>query len=113
LAFYPLPSLCPPSAFPPAQPDREGLCRAYLASLDKQQDKKMEASAFARLARAAGGERRIPAYCQGSQPSDPKPKDQKQPGPPEDKGQGQNGSPPASGGDQGQGEPQSPPSSSR
>jgi hypothetical protein len=88
------------AAGPAAQPDREGLCRAYLASLDKQQGKKMEASAFARLARAAGGERRIPAYCQGSQPGDPKPKDQKEPGPPEDNGQGQNGSPPGSGGDQ-------------
>ena len=35
------------------------------------------------LARAAGDEHRIPAYCQGSQPGDPKPKDQKEPGPPE------------------------------
>ena len=101
------------AAGPAAQPDREGLCRAYLASLGKQQGRKMEASAFALLARAAGGEHMIPAYCDGSQASGPKSKDQKQPGPPEDEGQGQgqNGSPPVSGGNQGQGEPQSPSSS--
>jgi hypothetical protein len=100
------------AAGPAAQPDRERLCRAYLASLDQQQGKKMEASAFALLARAAGGEGRIPAYCEGRQPSGPKPKDQKQPGPPQDDGQGQDG-PPPSGGGQGQGQPQGSPSSSR
>jgi hypothetical protein len=100
------------AAGPAAQPDRERLCRAYLASLDKEQGKKMEASAFALLARAAGGEGRIPAYCEGRQPSGPKPKDQKQPGPPQDDGQGQDG-PPPSGGGQGQGQPQGSPSSSR
>jgi hypothetical protein len=91
------------AAGPAAQPDRVGLCRAYLASLDKQQGKEMEASAFERLARAAGGKDRIPAYCEGSQPDGPKPKDEKQPGPPEENGQGQDGSPPGNGGGQGQG----------
>jgi hypothetical protein len=100
------------AAGPAAEPDRQGLCRAYLASLDKQQDKKMDASAFARLAKAAGGESRIPAYCEGvEQPGDPKPKDDGQQGPPDDNGQGQNGSPPGNGGGQGQG--QRAPSSSR
>jgi hypothetical protein len=92
------------AAGPAAQPDRVGLCRAYLASLDKQQGKEMEASAFERLARAAGGEDGIPAYCEGSQPDGPKPKDEKQPGPPEENGQGQDGSPPGNGGGQGQGQ---------
>jgi hypothetical protein len=87
------------------------LCRAYLVSLDKQHGKKMDASAFALLAKAAGGESRIPAYCEGVQPGDPKTKDQEQQGPPDDRGQGQNGSPP--GNDGGQGQPQSAPSSSR
>jgi hypothetical protein len=102
------------AAGPAAQPDRQELCRAYLASLDKQQGKKkMEASVFARLARAAGGEDRIPAYCEGVEPGNPKPKDKEQQSPPDDKGQGQNGSPPTDGGGQGQGTPQRAPSSSR
>jgi hypothetical protein len=99
------------AAGPAAKPDRQGLCRAYLVSLDKQQGKKMDASAFARLAEAAGGESRIPAYCEGVEPGNPKPEDDEQQGPPDDSGQGQNGSPPGNGGGQGQG--QRAPSSSR
>jgi hypothetical protein len=101
------------AAGPAAKPDRQGLCRAYLVSLDKQQGKKMDASAFARLAEAAGGESRIPAYCEGVEPGNPKPEDDEQQGPPDDSGQGQNGSPPGNGGGQGQGAPQRAPSSSR
>jgi hypothetical protein len=100
------------AAGPAAKPDRQELCRAYLVSLDKQQDKKMDASAFALLAKAAGGESRIPAYCEGVEPGTPKPKDEEQQGPPDDKGQGQNDSPPGDGGGQGQGA-QGAPSSSR
>jgi hypothetical protein len=81
-----------------AKPDRQGLCRAYLVSLDKQHGKKMDASAFALLAKKAGGESRIPAYCEGVQLGDPKTKDQEQQGPPDDRGQGQNGSPPGNNG---------------
>jgi hypothetical protein len=98
------------AAGPAARPDRQGLCRAYLSSLDKQHPKKMDAAAFARLAKAAGGESRIPAYCEGVEPGDPKPKDDEQQGPPDDKGQGLNGSPPGDG--QGQETPQPAPSSS-
>jgi hypothetical protein len=103
----------PKGAGPVAEPDREGLCRAFLASQDdKEPGKKMDAAAFERLAKAAGGESRIPAYCEGTQPGDTKPKDQKQP-PPGGQEQGQGGSPPGTGGGQGQGQPPTTRSSSR
>jgi hypothetical protein len=87
----------PKAAGPLAEPEKEGLCKAFLASQDKKNGKKMEAAAFERLAKAAGGESRIPAYCNATQPGDPKEKDEKQP-PPGGQGQGQGGSPPGSGG---------------
>jgi hypothetical protein len=102
----------PKGAGPVAEPDKEGLCKAFLASQDKEHGKKMEAAAFERLAEAAGGESRIPAYCDGTQPADPKPKDQKQP-PPGGQGQGQGGSPPDNGGGQGEGQTPSTRSSNR
>jgi hypothetical protein len=102
----------PKGAGPVAEPDKEGLCKAFLASQDKEHGKKMEAAAFERLAEAAGGESRIPAYCDGTQPVDPKPKDQKQP-PPGGQGQGQGGSPPDNGGSQGEGQTPSTRSSNR
>jgi hypothetical protein len=95
----------PKGAGPVAEPDREGLCKAFLASQDREYGKQMEAAAFERLAEAAGGETRIPAYCDGTQ--GPKPKDKKPP--PDDQG----GSPPGSGGGQGQGQPPSTRSSNR
>jgi hypothetical protein len=52
----------------------------------------MDAAAFERLAEAAGGESRIPAYCNGTQPGDPKSKDEKQQ-PPGGQEQGQGGVP--------------------
>ena len=94
-----------------AGPDREGLCKAYLASRDKAYGKKMDAAAFKRLADAAGGESRIPAYCNGTRPGDPKSRDEKQP--PGGQGQGQGGPRPSDGGDQGQGQPPSTQSSNR
>jgi hypothetical protein len=94
-------------AGPLAGPEKEGLCKAFLASQDKEHPKKMEAAAFERLAEAAGGEDRIPAYCDGTRPGGPKPKDQD---PPPGQGQGQGESPLGSGGGQGQGQP---PSSTR
>jgi hypothetical protein len=102
----------PKGAGPVAEPDKEGLCKAFLASQDKEHGKKMEAAAFERLAEAAGGESRIPAYCDGTQPVDPKPKDQKQP-PPGGQGQGQGGSLPDNGGGQGEGQTPSTRSSNR
>jgi hypothetical protein len=100
-------------AGPAADPDKEGLCKAFLASQDKQQGKKMDAAAFERLVEVAGGESRIPAYCSGTQPGDPKQKDKKQPTPSGGQGQGQGGSPPGGGGGQGQGQPPSTRSSNR
>jgi hypothetical protein len=99
------------AAGPTAVPDREGLCKAYLASLDKETGKKMKAAAFERLIEAAGGESRIPAYCVGIQPGGPKPKDENQP--PPGGGQGQGGSPSGGGDGQGQGQPPSTRASNR
>jgi hypothetical protein len=90
----------PKRAGPVAVPDKEGLCKAYLVSQGKEQGKQMDATAFERLAEAAGGESRIPAYCNGTQPGDPKSKDEKQ-------------QPPSNGGGQGQGQPPSRQSSNR
>jgi hypothetical protein len=97
----------PTLAGPVAGPEKEGLCKAYLAGRDKQQGKQMDAAAFKRLAEAAGGERRIPAYCNDTQPADPKPRDEKQPPP------GGGGPSPSNGGGQGQGQTPSTPSSNR
>ena len=91
-----------------AVPNLEGLCRAFLAGDGAEQAKKLDATAFAALARAAGGQDKVPAYCQSLQPGDGKPKKQKQPVPPDDPGQGQeSGFPPAGtgGSNQGQGGP--------
>jgi hypothetical protein len=100
----------PAGTGPLGEQEKKGLCRAFLASQDKTTGK-MDATAFARLAGAAGGESRIPAYCEDHQPGDAKPKDQEEP--PDSQGQGQSGSPPGSGGGQGQGEPQTTRPSSR
>jgi hypothetical protein len=97
-----------PTAGPVGEPDKAGLCQAFLASQDKEHQKKMDAASFERLAEAAGGESRIPAYCNGTQPGDPKPKDEKQQPP-----GGQGGSLPGDGGDQGHGQPPSTRSSDR
>jgi len=88
------------AAGPTAVPSKEGLCKAYLASRDKEQGKKMESAAFERLVEAAGGESGIPAYCHGIQPGDPEPKDKKEQ--PPGGGQGQ-GDPPTSTGAPSQG----------
>jgi len=102
----------PTAAGPVGEPDMAGLCQAFLASQDKEHGKKMDAASFERLAEAAGGESRIPAYCNGTQPGDPKPKDE-QPQPPGGQGQGQSGSPPSNGGGQGDGQPPSTRSTNR
>jgi len=88
------------AAGPTAVPNKQGLCKAYLASRDKEQGKKMESAAFERLVEAAGGESGIPAYCHGIQPGDPEPKDKKEQ--PPGGGQGQ-GDPPTSTGAPSQG----------
>jgi hypothetical protein len=105
-----------------ANPDLKGLCRAYQAGGGDENGKKLDATAFQVLARAAGGRDKVQAYCQRLQPpnpgpDDPKPKDpepkDQQPGSPDDPGQGQGGLPPSNdGGGQGQGNPQATRSSS-
>jgi hypothetical protein len=107
-----VPGSGPKGAGPVVEPDRERLCQAYLASQDKDHGKKMDATPFERLAEAAGGESRIPAYCDGTQPGDPKSRDQKQQ-PPGGQEQGQGGSTTGNGGGQGQGQPPSTQSSNR
>jgi hypothetical protein len=102
----------PKWAGPLARPEKEGLCKAYLASQDKQQGKQMDAVAFERLAEAAGGESRIPAYCNDTRPADPKPRDEKQQ-PPGGQEPGQGGPSPSNGGGQGQGQTPSTQSSNR
>jgi len=84
-----------------AQPDLEGLCRAYLAGKGGEQGEKLDATAFKALSRAAGGDDQMRTFCQRLVPVDAK---QKVPPGNEDHGQG---SPPATttGGGQGQGSP--------
>jgi hypothetical protein len=98
---------------PVVVPGKERLCKAYLASRDREQGNQMDTAAFERLVEAAGGESRIPAYCNGAQPGDPKSKDEKQQ-PPGGQEQGQGGaSSPSNGGGQGQDQPPSTQSSNR
>jgi hypothetical protein len=89
-------------AGPAANPDMEGLCRAYQAGQGSEQDKRLDSTAFEALARAAGGPEKIAAYCQALQPGEAKPKDGRQPLP-DDQGQGQDGPPSSTGGSQGPG----------
>src|SRR4030095_12016789 len=106
-----VPGSGPEGAGPVAEPDGEGLCKAHLASRDKAHGTRMDGPGFKRLAEAAGVESRIPAYCNGTQPGDPKSRDEKQP--PGGQEQGQGGPPPSNGGGQGQGTPPSTQSSNR
>jgi hypothetical protein len=93
--------------------DSEGLCRAYLAGEGDEQGKKLEATVFQALAKAAGGAEKIDDYCAALLPGEAKPKDKDQP-PPGDQGQGQEqeqgngqgqGGPPPSTGAGNQGQP--------
>jgi hypothetical protein len=99
-----------------AVPNLEGLCQAFLSGNGGEQGGKLDATAFQALARAAGGQDKVPAYCQSLQPEDGKPKKQQQPVPPDDLGHGQESEgPPAGtgGGTPGQGGPPGTPSSNR
>ena len=100
-----------------ASPNLKGLCRAYLAGQGAENGKRLDTTAFQALARAAGGEDKVQAYCQRLQPpgpdpgdtkpKDPKPRDQ-EPEASDDPGQGQGGPPPSTGAggqSQGQGNP--------
>jgi len=92
-----------------AAPNPEGLCQAFVSGNGAEQGGKLDATAFEVLARAAGGQDRVGAYCQAlvekdqasGKPKGPKdtkqPKEPEQPSPSGNGGQGQGG-PPADGG---------------
>jgi hypothetical protein len=76
-----------PSATAPAPgPDLEGLCQAYAAGAG--QGGAIQATALQALVQAAGGEDRVPAYCEDLLPGDQKLKKPKNPGEPEPPGGG-------------------------
>jgi hypothetical protein len=86
----------PAGAAAGANPDREGLCQAYLAGKGSEQGRQLAAPAFEALARAAGGPDQVDAYCQDLLPGAAKP--EKDP-PGDDQGQGHGqgqGGPPSS-----------------
>ena len=103
-------------AGPAAAPNLEGLCQAFMSGNGAEQGGKPDATAFEVLARAAGGQDKVAAYCQALQPGEQKPKkaeEPNQPKPSEDGGQGQVGPPTSTGsGGQGQGGPPADPSAS-
>ena len=98
----------PGGAGPAAAPNPEGLCQAFVSGNGAEQGGKLDATAFEVLARAAGGQDRVGAYCQAlvekdqasGKPKGPKdtkqPKEPEQPSPSGNGGQGQGG-PPADG----------------
>jgi hypothetical protein len=95
-----------PGAGLAASPDLEALCQAFLSGNDAEQGQKLDATAFEALARAAGGQERVAAYCEDLLPRDQKAKEPwepKQPEPSGNGGQGQ-GSPPTTTGSGGQGQ---------
>ena len=89
-----------------ASPALEGLCQAFLAGNGAEEGKKLDATAFEALARAAGGQDQVPGYCQSLEAGD-KAKEPKEPTktkPSSDGGQGQGGPPASTSSDsQGQG----------
>jgi hypothetical protein len=96
----------------PAAPNLEGLCRAVMYGNGAEQGGKLDATAFEVLARAAGGEDKVAAWCEDLLPGDQKLKEPKEPKEPEEQpsgsnGQGQSGPPTSTsnGGSQGQGDP--------
>jgi hypothetical protein len=97
-----------------AGPNLEGLCQAFLPGNGGEQGGKLDATAFEALARAAGGQDKVPAYCAALQSGKQKPKEPnepRQPEPADSGGQGEGG-PPAGTGSGGQGGPPEPSSPS-
>ena len=90
-------------AGPAAGPALGGLCQAFAAGGGTQQGGKLDATAFAALATAAGGEDKVAAFCEDLLPGDQKlkepkttkdtkkPNDPEQPSPPGNADQGQGG----------------------
>jgi hypothetical protein len=94
-----------------AGPNLEGLCQAFLSGSGGEGEK-LDATAFDALARAAGGQDKVPAYCEALQPGKQNAKEPKEPGQPEPPDSGGQGGPPASTGGGGQGGPPVPSSPS-
>jgi hypothetical protein len=96
------------AAGPAADPALKGLCLAYAAGEGADRGGKLDATALAELARAAGGEEQVAAFCEDLLPGDQqlketkKTKDTKQSEQPNPSGTGRH-SPPAS--TNGQGDP--------
>ena len=67
-------------------PDTKGLCRAYLATQDRQTGTEPKAAWFELLAEEAGGTDKVLSFCQELLPDDPKSKEGKKT-PPDDQGQ--------------------------
>jgi hypothetical protein len=103
-------------AGPAAAPNLEGLCRAVMYGNGAELGGKLDATAFEVLARAAGGEDKVAAFCEDLLPGDQKlkepkttkdtkkPKDQEQPSPPGNADQGQGGPSTSTGSGDGQGQ---------
>jgi hypothetical protein len=112
-----------PGDGPAASPNLEGLCQALMSGNGAEEGGKLDATAFETLARAAGGQERVPGFCEDLVPGDQKAKEPKEPKPSNSGGQGQSGPPATTGsggqgqgnqgqGDQGQGDPPDPSSPS-
>ena len=89
-----------PAGAAPASPDLEGLCQAFRSGNGAELGGKLDAASFRVLARAAGGEDKVAAFCEAIPPADDKPKEpsvSKEPGRPDPRGgggnQGQQGGP--------------------
>jgi hypothetical protein len=96
-----------PGTGPAASPNLEGLCQAFMSGNGTEEGGRLDATAFEALARAAGGQDRVLAFCDDLVPESQnakEPKEPKEPAPSGNGGQGQGGPPTSTGGGgQGQG----------
>jgi hypothetical protein len=105
-------------AGPAAGPALEGLCEAFAAGEGAERGGKLDATAFQELVAVAGGEEKVPAYCEDLLPGDQKLKETKktkpeQPDPSGSGGQGQGSHPSTSTGGSGGGRGSPPPERER
>jgi hypothetical protein len=87
-----------PGDGPAASPNLEGLCQAFVSGNGTEEGGRLDATAFEALARAAGGQERVPAFCEDLLPGDqkakePRAQEPKKPKPSGNGGQGQGGPP--------------------
>jgi hypothetical protein len=88
--------LGPAGAGPVASPNLEGLCQAFRSGNGAEQGGKLDAIALEALARAAGGQDKVPAYCEALQPGKQKATELEEPKQPEPSNSGGQGGPPTS-----------------